>query len=90
MRATGEANGMTAPKGDADIYGLSGVYPGGPLTVQAYFQTGEFDNGARGAANTNKRDLDAQYRFGAFHVALKTTAWPTTAWPTLRCQPVET
>lgn len=70
MYATGEANGVTAPKGDGDMVGLSGVYSGGPLTVQAYYQTSEFDNGAGGTANADEYGIGAQYRFGAFRVAL--------------------
>lgn len=70
MYATGEADGVNAPKGDGDIYGLSGVYAGGPLTLQAYFQRGEFDNGAGGTDNADEYGIGAQYRFGAFRAAL--------------------
>jgi predicted porin len=70
MYATGEANGVTAPRGDGDMVGLSGVYASGPLTVQAYYQTGEFDNGAGGTANADEYGIGAQYRFGGIRVAL--------------------
>jgi predicted porin len=70
MYATGEADGANAPKGAGDVYGLSGVYAGGPLTLQAYFHSGEFDNGAGATDNVDEAGIGAQYRFGAFRAAL--------------------
>jgi len=70
MYATGEANGVAAPKGDGDMVGLSGVYASGPLTAQAYYQTTEFDNGAGGTANADEYGIGAQYKFGGIRVAL--------------------
>ena len=70
MYATGEADGANAPKGAGDVYGLSGVYAGGPLTLQAYFQSGEFDNGTGATDNVDEAGIGAQYRFGAFRAAL--------------------
>ncbi|MFA7665882.1 MAG: porin [Burkholderiaceae bacterium] len=70
MYATGEADGVSAPKGSGDMYGLSGVYAAGPLTAQAYYQSREFNNGAGGTDDADEYGLGAQYRFGAFRVAL--------------------
>ncbi len=71
MYATGEADDVSRPSGDGDMYGVSGVYASGPLTVQAYFQSSESANAA--GNNTVDRDeygIGGQYRFGAFRVAL--------------------
>lgn len=72
MYATGEADDTPGnPKGDGDVWGLSGVYVSGPLTVQGYFQTLEFDDGSGlDTVNTDQYGIGGQYRFGAFRVAL--------------------
>jgi predicted porin len=70
MYATGEANGVSAPKGSGDMYGLSGVYAAGPLTLQAYYQSSEFDNGLGGTADAAEYGAGLQYRFSAVRVAL--------------------
>ena len=70
MYATGEADGVSAPKGSGDMYGLSGVYAAGPLTVQAYYQSREFNNGVGGTADAAEYGAGAQYRFGTVRVAL--------------------
>ncbi|HRO60841.1 MAG TPA: porin [Burkholderiaceae bacterium] len=70
MYATGEADDVTRPSGDGDIWGLSGVYAKGPLTVQGYYQSLEFDNGLGGTDDESQYGLGAQYRFGGFRVAL--------------------
>jgi len=67
MYATGEDYSGNS---DGDMYGLSGVYASGPLTVQAYYQTTEFDNGAGGTSNADEYGIGAQYKFGAFRAAL--------------------
>jgi len=61
MYATGED-----PTGanTGDMYGLSGVYKGGPLTVQAYFQS--TDNGT---GNDDQYGAGVQYVAGMFRVA---------------------
>jgi predicted porin len=70
MYATGEADDVTRPSGDGDLYGLSGVYSNGALTVQAYYQALEFENDAFGTDSTDQYGVGAQYRFGGFRVAL--------------------
>lgn len=74
MYATGEADDVTRPSGDGDIYGLSGVYANGPLTVQGYYQQGELAFAGTGAPfdtfDVDQYGVGAQYRFAAFRVAL--------------------
>lgn len=53
-----------------DVYGLTGVYVRGPLTVQGYFQSREFDNGLNDTDHVDEYGAGAEYRFGAFRVAL--------------------
>ena len=43
--STGEADDVTAPSNSGDFYGISGVWQGGPLTVQGFYQQFEYDNG---------------------------------------------
>lgn len=69
MYSTGEADDVTAPSNSGDMYGLSAVYAGGPLTVSGYYQTFEFDNGAGDTDSGDQYGVGAQYRFGAFRVA---------------------
>lgn len=69
MLATGEAEDVSRPSGDGDMYGLSGVYENGPLTVQGYYQSREFDNGLSDTNRVDEYGVGAQYRFGAFRVA---------------------
>ncbi len=57
------------PSGDGDTHGLSGVYENGPLTVQGYYQSREFDNGLKDTDSVDEYDAGAQYRLGAFRVA---------------------
>lgn len=61
MYATGED-----PSGNnaGDMYGLSGVYRGGPLVVQAYYQS--TDNGT---GNDDQYGAGVQYVMGMFRVA---------------------
>lgn len=61
MYATGED---VTGNNVGDMYGLSGVYAAGPLTVQGYFQS--TDNGV---GNDDQWGLGAQYRMGMFRVA---------------------
>lgn len=69
MVATGEADDVGRPSGDGDMYGLSGVYANGPLTVQGYFQSREFDNGLNDTDRVDEYGAGVQYRFGALRVA---------------------
>ncbi|MFA7665881.1 MAG: porin [Burkholderiaceae bacterium] len=62
MYATGEDH---SGNNVGDMYGLSGVYAAGPLTVQGYFQS--IDNGT---GNDDQYGVGVQYRFGAFRVAV--------------------
>ncbi|HRO60840.1 MAG TPA: porin [Burkholderiaceae bacterium] len=69
MYATTEGDD-TVGNAKGDIYGVSGVYANGPLTVSAYYQyleaavAGTTDNN-----EVNQYGIGAQYRFGAFRVA---------------------
>ncbi len=69
MYASGEADDLSRPSGDGDMYGLSGVYVSGPLTAQAYYQSREFDNGLNDTDRIDEHGVGAQYRFGACRVA---------------------
>lgn len=69
MVATGEADDVSRPSGDGDMYGLSGIYVSGPLTVQGYFQSREFDNGLDDTDRVDEYGAGVQYRFGAFRAA---------------------
>jgi predicted porin len=74
MYATGETNDAAAGpmSGDKDIddaWGLSGVYAGGPLTVQGYYQ--EVNGGVAVAGATVKQaGIGAGYNFGGFRLTL--------------------
>ncbi len=68
--ATGEADDVSRPSGDGDMYGLSGVYENGPLTTQAYYQSRKFDNGLNDTDRVDEYGAGAQYRFGAYRVAV--------------------
>lgn len=70
MYATGEADDVSRPSGDGDMYGLSGVYASGPLTAQAYYQSREFDNGLNDTDRVDEYGVGAQYRFGAYRIAV--------------------
>ncbi len=75
MYATGEHDDVTAPEGTGDMYGLSGVYASGPLTEQAYYQVSERANAtpastATDTLATDEYGIGAQYRFGAFRLAV--------------------
>lgn len=67
--ATGEADDLTRPSNDGDMYGLSGVYAKGPWTVSAYYQTLDFNNGVGGTDSVDQYGVGAQYRFDMFRVA---------------------
>lgn len=70
--ATGEADDTPGrPRGAGDLYGLSGVYANGPWTAQAYYQSRQrADAAGTDTLDTDEYGLGAQYRFGAFRVAL--------------------
>lgn len=70
MYATDEADDVSRPSGDGDMYGLSGVYENGPVTVQGYYQSRKFDNGLNDTDRVDEYGTGAEYRFGAFRVAL--------------------
>ncbi len=84
MYATGETNDATsgAMSGNKDIddaWGLSGVWAGGPLTVQGYYQeiNGGTLNGGGGVFNSSangdsvkQMGLGAGYNFGGFRLTL--------------------
>ncbi|HLS57576.1 MAG TPA: porin [Zeimonas sp.] len=70
MYAAGEADDVSRPSGDGDMYGLSGVYENGRLTAQAYYQSRKFDNGLNDTDRVDEYGAGAQYRFGAYRVAL--------------------
>ena len=73
MYATGENDGSVpgVPKRTGDMYGLSGVYANGPLTVSGYWQATKVANALATGTNTNDQyGLGAQYNFGMFRVAL--------------------
>jgi predicted porin len=65
MYAEGETI-APADSGGGDAYGLSGVYAGGPLKVQAYYQ--EQNNGAGDALK--QAGIGAGYDFGGFRLTL--------------------
>lgn len=67
MYAEGElTDTATTDSSGGDIWGLSGVYAGGPLTVQAYYQ--EVNNAVGDAVK--QAGIGAGYNFGAFRVTL--------------------
>ncbi|MCZ2098757.1 MAG: hypothetical protein ABS56_16955 [Lautropia sp. SCN 69-89] len=67
MYAEGELlDSATTDSGGGDAWGLSGVYAGGPLTVQAYYQ--EVNNVLGDAVK--QAGIGAGYNFGAFRLTL--------------------
>jgi len=70
MYATGEADDVSRPRGDGDMYGLSALYESGPLTVQGYYQSRKFDNGLNDTDRVDEYGTGAEYRFGVFRMAL--------------------
>ncbi len=75
MYAAGENDGsdINVPKNTGDMYGLSGVFANGPLTVSGYWQATKVPDTrpfATGTATNDQYGLGAQYSFGMFRVAL--------------------
>ena len=58
-----------APTRGGDLMGVSGVYSGGPLTLQAYYQQlKRLDVPGTGTTNNNQYGIGAGYNFGAFRL----------------------
>ena len=77
MYAAGEADGsinttnqlLSNPEGNGDMWGGAVVYRGGPLTLQGYYQTREFNNLAGSTGDKAQYGVGAQFVFGQFRIA---------------------
>lgn len=70
MYATGE---NVDPRSAGDMYGVSAVYVGGPLTVQGYWQQLKTNTPLNAATNNKSIDqagIGAGYNFGGFRLTL--------------------